>query len=82
MKYFPAQTWQAHSTEGEFLTEVLSESRRQRDNWVKANGSKEKEAIMQRSESARQVRTVGCWKGKGGKHKEKEMEQGRKETGN
>lgn len=38
-------------------------------------GRKKKEAMMARSESARQVRTVGCWKGKGSKHKEKEMEQ-------
>lgn len=39
-------------------------------------GSKEKEAMMARSESARQLRTLGSWKGKGSKHREKEMEQG------
>lgn len=45
-------------------------------------GSKEKEAMMARSESARQVRTVGCWKENRSKQKEKEMEQGITGTGN
>lgn len=37
-------------------------------------GSKEKEAMMARSESTRQLKTVVSWKGKGSKHKEKEVE--------
>lgn len=37
---------------------------------------------MARSESARQVRTVGCWKENRSKNKEKEMEQGITGTGN